>query len=272
MSVSHRRHDSEYDRFLPLFRQLANPATSSAEREETRRALLTAHLPLAEHIALRYRDRGQPLDDLRQVARMGLIQAVDRFDPERGDFVVFAVPTIMGEVRRYFRDFSWTISVPRGLKELNRKIAVAVSELNLANGAAPRPAQIAAYLGLPIEDVYQGLQAGMAYHPDSLDIPTPRDSGPEDGPAADFGSADAGYERVENRETLDEAMARLPSREAEIVRLRFFEELTQRQIAVRMGLSQVHVSRLLTQSLATLRTSFVDESSKPGTLVASNSV
>jgi RNA polymerase sigma-B factor len=261
-----RRRDNEYDHLLPLFRQLADPAMSSAQRTETREILLTGHLPLAEHIAQRYRDRGQPIDDLRQVARLGLIYAVDRFDPERGDFVAFAVPTIMGEVRRYFRDFTWTLSVPRGLKELNRKISTAVNELVLEHGTSPRPAQIAAYLGLPVEDVYQGLQAGMAYHPDSLDIPAQRDDG-SDSASAQFGLADARFEHVENRETLDEAMTRLPQREAEIIRLRFFEELTQSQIAQRMGISQVHVSRLLAQSLTILRTSFVDESSNPGTPV-----
>ena len=269
MSVSQRRHDSEYDHLLPLFRHLADPLVSGRDRDQTRQALLTGHLPLAEHIALRYCDRGQPLDDLRQVARMGLIYAVDRFDPARGDFVAFAVPTIMGEVRRYFRDFSWTIRVPRGLKELNRKIATAVSELSIANDAAPRPAQIAAHLGLPVENVYQGLRAGMAYHPDSLDIPSPRDDGPNAG-LAEFGRADHGFERVENRETLDDAMTRLPRREAEIVRLRFFDELTQGQIGLRMGLSQVHVSRLLARSLTTLRHSFFDEPSNSGTLVANN--
>lgn len=261
MPPTERRRDNEYDQFLPLFRRLADPATTDAERDELRQALLTGHLPLAEHIAQRYRDRGQPIDDLRQVARLGLIYAVDRFDPERGDFVAYAVPTIMGEVRRYFRDFTWTVSVPRRLKELNRKIASAVNELVLEHGTSPRPAQIAAHLGLPIEDVYQGLQAGMAYHPDSLDLPSPRDDG-SDSMQAQLGDFDNRFEHVENRETLDEAMARLPRREAEIIRLRFFEELTQSQIAQRMGISQVHVSRLLAQSLAILRTSFADDPAK----------
>ncbi|HEX4224116.1 MAG TPA: SigB/SigF/SigG family RNA polymerase sigma factor [Pseudonocardiaceae bacterium] len=258
MPVTQRRRDNEYDHFLPLFRRLADPAITDAEREELRETLLTGHLPLAEHIAQRYRDRGQPIDDLRQVARLGLIYAVDRFDAERGDFVAYAVPTIMGEVRRYFRDYTWTVAVPRRLKELNRKIATAVNELVLEHGTSPRPAQIAAHLGLPIEDVFQGLQAGMAYHPDSLDLPTQRDDG-SDSPAAQLGDFDNRFEHVENRETLDEAMARLPRREAEIIRLRFFEELTQSQIAQRMGISQVHVSRLLAQSLAILRSSFVED-------------
>ena len=165
MPITERKRDTEYDRFLPLFHKMADPAITEAERDQLREQLLTGHLPLAEHIALRYRDRGQPIDDLRQVARLGLIYAIDRFDPERGDFVVFAVPTIMGEVRRYFRDYAWGVAVPRRLKELNRKIATAVNELVAKHGVSPRPAQIAAHLGLPIEDVYQGLQVGMAYQP-----------------------------------------------------------------------------------------------------------
>ncbi len=260
MPVSERHHhDTEYDHLLPLFHRLADPATPDMEREQLREELLTGHLPLAEHIAQRYRDRGQPIDDLRQVARLGLIYAIDRFDPERGDFVAFAVPTIMGEVRRYFRDFAWTVSVPRRLKELNRTIAKAVNELVLETGKSPRPAQIAAHLGLSVEAVYEGLQAGMAYQPDSLDLPAPRedDSGRW---STGFGLMDARFEHVENRETLHEALSRLPEREAEIVRLRFFEELTQSQIAQRMGISQVHVSRLLAQSLAVLRSSFADDS------------
>lgn len=251
-----RQHDDEYERFLPLFRRLADPATPPVERDRVRQTLVTGHLPLAEHIAHRYRDRGQPIDDLRQVARVGLINAIDRFDPERGEFVVFAIPTIMGEVRRYFRDFAWTMSVPRTLKELNRKIAAAVTELVARHGTTPRPTQIAEYLELPVEEIYQGLQAGMAYQPDSLDLPEPRSA--DSAGSAQFGVLDSRFGDVENRETLGAAMTRLPPREADIVRLRFFEELTQRQIAQRMGISQVHVSRLLAHSLATLRKSFVE--------------
>jgi RNA polymerase sigma-B factor len=263
MPVTERKRDTEYDRFLPLFRAMADPATSDAEREQLRQELLTGHLPLAEHIAMRYRDRGQPIDDLRQVARLGLIYAIDRFDPDRGDFVVFAVPTIMGEVRRYFRDYAWGLAVPRRLKELNRKIATAVNELVAQHGVSPRPAQIAAHLGLPIEDVYQGLQVGMAYQPDSLDLPTPRDE--RSGQNEPVDEAEGDFDRVDNRETLRDALARLPEREAQIVRMRFFDELTQSQIAKQMGISQVHVSRLLARSLAALRSSFVDDREIPVT-------
>jgi RNA polymerase sigma-B factor len=262
MPLTERKRDTEYDRFLPLFHKMADPLITDAERDELREALLTGHLPLAEHIAQRYRDRGQPIDDLRQVARLGLIYAIDRFDPERGDFVVFAVPTIMGEVRRYFRDYAWGVAVPRRLKELNRKIATAVNELVAKHGVSPRPAQLAAHLGLPIEDVYQGLQVGMAYQPDSLDLPAPRDehSGQS---SAQPAAVDGNFDRVDNHETLREALGRLPEREAQIVRMRFFDELTQSQIAQQVGISQVHVSRLLARSLAVLRSSFVDDPEAP---------
>jgi RNA polymerase sigma-B factor len=174
---------------------------------------------------------------------------------------VYAVPTIMGEVRRYFRDYAWGVAVPRRLKELNRKIATAVNELVAKHGVSPRPAQIAAHLGLPIEDVYQGLQVGMAYQPDSLDLPAPRDEG--SGQSQQLAGPEGDFDRVDNRETLRDALARLPEREAQIVRMRFFDELTQSQIAKQIGISQVHVSRLLARSLAALRSSFVDDREIP---------
>lgn len=253
------RHDTDYHEFLPLFRQLADDTLSRPAREKLRDRIVESHLALAEHIAQKYQHRGQAFDDLTQVARMGLIGAVDRFDPERGtDFVSFAVPTIMGEVRRYFRDSTWMISVPRRLKELNRTISRTVATLTSELGHAPRPQQIAARLNISLEAVYEGLQAGMAYQAGSLDSAVSRGDGegPEPG---QFGVADPGLDRVENRETLHSALAGLPARENEIVRMRFVEELTQRQIADRLGISQVHVSRLLSSTVARLRESFVPQ-------------
>ncbi|HJP72677.1 MAG TPA: SigB/SigF/SigG family RNA polymerase sigma factor [Pseudonocardiaceae bacterium] len=253
------RHDTDYAEFHPLFQQLNDESSSAADRRRLRRELLEGHLPLAEHIALKYRHRGQPIEDLRQVALVGLIAAVDRFDPDRGsDFVSYAVPTIMGEIRRYFRDATWMVAVPRRLKELNRSVAKAANELANELGQAPRPKQIAARLGISLEAVYEGLQAGMAYQADSLDVPSRPDA--EETGAREPGDLDPGLGVVENRETLHSALAELPERETEIVRMRFFEELTQRQIAERLGISQVHVSRLLRACVAQLREAFlVDE-------------
>ncbi|HEY4021501.1 MAG TPA: SigB/SigF/SigG family RNA polymerase sigma factor [Pseudonocardiaceae bacterium] len=259
MPATQKPRDTDYHHLLPLFRRLADGSLSEQERRRVRKEIVEGHLPLAEHIAQKYQNRGQPMEDLRQVARMGLVGAVDRFDPDHGsDFVAFAVPTIMGEVRRYFRDATWMVSVPRPLKELNQSISRAVSALAMESGRSPRPQQIAARLGISLEAVYEGLQAGMAYHADSLDTLTPHSE--EDGcRPVELGAADPGLDLVENRQTLRSALAALPERDVEIVRMRFFEELTQSEIAARIGISQVHVSRLLASAVARLRTAFLPE-------------
>ncbi|HEX4224921.1 MAG TPA: SigB/SigF/SigG family RNA polymerase sigma factor [Pseudonocardiaceae bacterium] len=255
MPVTRDRHDTEYEHLLPLFRRLADRSLSEDARRRIREEAVWGHLPLADHIAQKYQSRGQSIEDLRQVARMGLIGAVDRFDPDRGsDFLAFAVPTIMGEVRRYFRDATWMVCVPRRLKELNRSIAKAVAELTVESDQSPRPQQIAARLGISTEAVYEGLQVGMAYNADSLDTPSTKD---DDHHADRLGASDPGLERIDDRQALRSALAELPEREAAIVRMRFFGELTQSQIAERIGISQVHVSRLLTRAVAQLRTAFV---------------
>ncbi|HEY2700747.1 MAG TPA: SigB/SigF/SigG family RNA polymerase sigma factor [Pseudonocardiaceae bacterium] len=252
------RHETGYRDLLPLFQQLADPALSEAERHRLRDEIVDGHLPLAEHIAWKYRERGQSVEDLRQVALVGLLGAVDRFDPDRGtDFVAFAVPTIMGEIRRYFRDSTWIVSVPRPLKELNRSISRAVAALNVELGQSPRPKQIAERLGISLEAVYEGLQVGHAYYADSLDSHTSRED--DDRESGRLGVVEPGLAQVENRETLHSALARLPERDSELVRMRFFEELTQSQIAARLGISQVHVSRLLARTVSRLRESFVTD-------------
>ncbi|HEY4457058.1 MAG TPA: SigB/SigF/SigG family RNA polymerase sigma factor [Pseudonocardiaceae bacterium] len=257
MAPQQRAHETGYDHLLPLFRRLADPSLSEHDRRRLRDDIVAGHLPLAEHIAQKYRHRGQSMEDLRQVARLGLIGAVDRFNPDRGtDFVAFAVPTIMGEVRRYFRDSTWMVQVPRPMKELTRSISNAVAALTAETGNAPRPKQIAARLGISLEAVYEGLQASMAYQTSSLDIPAVR---PGDDPRerGQLGVVDPGLDLVENRQTLRLALAGLPRRQAEIVHLRFFEEMTQDDIAARIGISQVHVSRLLAGAVAQLRSAFI---------------
>jgi RNA polymerase sigma-B factor len=243
-----------YQDLAPLFQELVDETTTDVRRRNVRSRLITGHLPLAEHIARRYRGRGQSEDDLTQVATVGLINAVDRFDPTRGtDFLAFAVPTITGEVRRYFRDATWAVRVPRRLKELSDSLTTATEKLRQELGRSPRPSELAAKLDLSVEEVYEGLEAGYAYRSESLDDGDSTDDqspGPRGG---HIGFVDHGLITVEDREVLAPVLARLPQREAAIIVLRFFGNMTQTQIAERVGLSQMHVSRLLAASLRAIR-------------------
>ena len=165
---------TDYDRMTPLFREFADETVPAARRAELRNRIITEFLPVAEHIAGKYRNRTQPVEDLVQVARIGLINAVDRFDPERGcDFLSFAVPTITGEVRRYFRDATWALRVPRRLKEVHAAISRCTEQLTRELGRSPRPSDIADKLNLPLEEIYDGLQAGDAYTTMSFDAASP---------------------------------------------------------------------------------------------------
>jgi RNA polymerase sigma-B factor len=243
----------EYAELRPLFDRLRDPALGEDERAVLRERLITGFSAVAEHIALRFRDRGQRGEDLAQVAMVGLIGAVDRFDPAHSsDFLSFAVPTITGEIRRYFRDATWPVHVPRRLKERSSRINSAVAELSTRLGRSPRPKEIAAELGMDIEDVYQGLQAGYAYRTGSLDMPEDENGSPA-GLDRHVAATDERIGLVEDRDVLAKALAVLPEREASIVLMRFGENLTQSQIAQRVGLSQMHVSRLLAASLAKMR-------------------
>jgi RNA polymerase sigma-B factor len=255
MVVSYR-HPDDYDRLTPLFDRLADPATPEAGKRQARAALVTGHLPVAEHIARKFARRGEPADDLEQVARVGLIQAVDRFDPARGHhFLAFAVPTIMGEIRRYFRDRCWPLTVPRSLQERHAAITAAANELAQECGHAPRPRDIAERLGMTLDEVYDGLQAGMAYQCDPL--PGPAADG--DRPAADpLAVLDQRLTLVEDRQALSTALTVLSERDLTVVLLRFYGNLSQTQIAQRVGLSQMQVSRILAASLARLREELVD--------------
>jgi RNA polymerase sigma-B factor len=245
---------NHYDDLAPLFRQLADRGLPESARASLRDRLVAGHLPIAEHIARRFRNRGQPEEDLRQVAAVGLIQAVDRFDPERGsDFLSFAVPTITGEVRRYFRDATWSVGMPRRLKELHSAIATATAQLSQELGRAPRPSELADALDRPVEQIQEGLAVANAYHSDSLDDLVSSADGVTASLGDLLGGPDEELDNVENRQTLFPALAKLGERELAIVVLRFFGNLTQTQIADRIGLSQMHVSRLLAASIAQLR-------------------
>jgi RNA polymerase sigma-B factor len=243
----------DYDHLAPLFAELAATPATDPRRERLRDELVTEHLPVAKHIARRFGHRGEPHDDLVQVATVGLINAVDRFDPERGsDFLSFAVPTIMGEVRKYFRDSSWSVRMPRRLKELHLAINAGSSRLSQNLGRAPTPSELAAHLGLSREEVHEGLAAGNAYHSASLDdLLLAEDSSNSLGNT--LGSEDPELEVVEQREALHPLLEQLPERERKIVVMRFFGNMTQTQIAEQVGISQMHVSRLLAQTLDRLR-------------------
>lgn len=238
-----------------MFRALAELPDGSVQFTRQRERIVERCLPLADHIARRFDGRGEPRDDLVQVARVGLVNAVIRFDVTAGsDFVSFAVPTIMGEVRRHFRDNSWSVKVPRRLKELHLRLGAATADLSQRLGRAPTPSELAAELEMDRDEVVEGLVAGSSYNTLSIDSGGGT-GGAEEAPAiADtLGDLDAGLDQIENREALRPLLAALPERERTVLLLRFFESLTQTQIAERVGISQMHVSRLLTKSLTRLR-------------------
>jgi RNA polymerase sigma-B factor len=254
-----RSCDGPYDHLAPVFEELTGLDENDPRRAELRDLLVTEHLPLARNIARRFSGRGEPHEDLVQVAMVGLINSVDRFDPARGtDFLSFAVPTIMGEVRRHFRDASWALRVPRRLKEMRQSISAAVGLLSQRLGRAPTPSEIASHLGLPKEEVYEGLQASNAYRSASLDeLLLDDDNTVSLGDT--IGEDDARIEGVDDRESLAPLLQELPERERRILVLRFFRNMTQTQIADRLGISQMHVSRLLGRTLATLREGLIKE-------------
>jgi RNA polymerase sigma-B factor len=236
-----------------MFRTLQELEDGSAAFTRQRDSIVERCLPLADHIARRFDGRGEPRDDLVQVARVGLVNAVIRFDVDAGsDFVSFAVPTIMGEVRRHFRDNSWSVKVPRRLKELHLRLGAATAELSQRLGRAPTPSELAAELEMDREEIVEGLVAGSSYNTLSIDG---AGGGTEEAPAiADtLGDVDLNLDQIENRESLRPLLASLPERERQVLLLRFFESMTQTQIAERVGISQMHVSRLLAKSLARLR-------------------
>ena len=242
-----------------MFAQLAALADDDPHRARLRDDLVEAHLPLVAYLARRFRNRGEPLDDLVQVATIGLIKSVDRFDLERGvEFSTYATPTIVGEIKRHFRDKGWAIRVPRRLQELKLALTKATSELSQKNGRSPTVAELALHLELSEEEVLEGLESANAYSAVSLDAP---DGGDDDSPAVadSLGMIDDALEGVEYRESLKPLLEKLPAREKTILMLRFFGGLTQSQIALQLGISQMHVSRLLARTLAQLRVGLLTE-------------
>lgn len=220
-----------------------------------REALVRRFLPLTRSLARRYGRSSEPFEDLLQVASLGLLKAIDRYDVERGHpFPSFAVPTILGEMRRYFRDSGWAIHVPRGAQERALKVRDAQERLANERGHAPTVSQLAEYLELDTEHVIDALQAIQAYETLSLDAPRPGSDGDVTSYGDSIGHDDERYELVELDATVSSVMQHIPLREREILRMRFAEDLTQTEIAERVGISQMQVSRLLRRSLDQLRT------------------
>lgn len=252
--TEHQRHHDPRDRSAAkaLFVELRKLPDSSAEYADLRNRLVRMHLPLVEHLARRFRNRGEPLDDLTQVATIGLIKSVDRFDPERGvEFSTYATPTVVGEIKRHFRDKGWAVRVPRRLQELRLSLTTATAELSQLHGRSPTVHELAEKLGISEEEVLEGLESANAYSTLSLDVPDTDDESPA--VADTLGAEDEALEGVEYRESLKPLLEDLPPREKRILLLRFFANMTQSQIAQEVGISQMHVSRLLARTLAQLR-------------------
>jgi RNA polymerase sigma-B factor len=246
------RSDEQDRQGLESIAALAACPVGDPSRRELRDLAIEAWLPLAGRLASRYAGRGESLDDLVQVATVGLIKAVDRYEVDRGEgFLGYAIPTILGEIRRHFRDRGWTIRVPRRLQEMRMAINEANTTLMHSLGHAPTVAEVAAHLQVSEEDVLEGLEGAAAYRATSLSTPTGAEGAPELGDM--LGSDDHGYALAELHLALEPALARLTERERRIVAMRFYGNQTQTQIAVQLGVSQMQVSRLLTAALRKLR-------------------
>ena len=243
---------------LERFQSLRSLAAD--ERRAESEAIVNEHAWLAERCARRFGRRGEPTDDLLQVASIGLIKAVERFDASHGvPFAAFATPTILGELRRYFRDSTWSLKVPRRAKDLHVRIPAATERLSQSLGRSPTPDELAAELDETVEHVLEGLEAGSSYRTISLDRPAPGASGP----GMDVAAEDDDLLRNQQRLELARLLERLGERERRIVYLRFFEDLTQSEIAEIVGTSQVHVSRLLRGALRQMSRSATGDSLNP---------
>ena len=218
-----------------------------------RERLVQRHLPLVRSLSRRYAGRGEPLEDIEQVGAIGLLKAIDRFEPEREvSLATYATPTVLGEIKRHFRDKGWAIRVPRALQELNAKMSSTIDWLTSRLGHSPSAGEIAAALDTTPEEVLEALEVGSAYTTLSLSPSPGGDEGGSD-PLDAIGEEDLGFKRSEDRVSLAPALGSLPPREREILRMRFEEGLPQTQIAEQVGLSQMHVSRLIRKSLAVMR-------------------
>lgn len=252
MPVSERHPQLPKSEVRRLFRRLQDSGDP-----ETRSKLIECHLGLVEYLARRFAGRGEPLDDLIQVATIGLVKAVDRFDPERQvEFSTYATPTIVGELKRHFRDKGWAVRVPRRLQELNLRLGSVISQLSQDIQRSPTVAEIAAAADATEDEVLEALDSAHAYSLISLDAGTT-----EEGLSyhEQIGDEDEGLSALEERLSVAPLVRELTPRERRMLYLRFFKGMTQSEIAQELGISQMHVSRLLAKTLATLRSSLQDE-------------
>lgn len=234
-----------------MLRQL--PPDSAAYARQLERIVLRC-CPLADRVARHFDRRGENLEDLMQVARVGLLQAVNRFDPARGSrFVAFALPTMMGELRRYFRDYGWKVHVPRRIRDRQHDIACATAYLTNDLRRAPSIEELAEELEIDRDQVVESIVAAKAYQPQSLDVNVVDDDSRAQALGDSLGEMDAGFDRVTDRESVRSLLAALPRREQKVLYLRYFGAMTQRQIADSIGVSQMHVSRILDRTLRDLR-------------------
>jgi RNA polymerase sigma-B factor len=256
---------------VPRFRSPRRQPCDRARARETERQLLVAYhrdgdlaareelaerfMPLARDLALRYTYTDEPFEDLLQVASLGLIKAIDRFEPSRGTkFTSYAAPTILGELKRHFRDKGWALHVPRDLQERTLAVSRETEALSKELGRSPKVREVADALGCAVEDVLEAQEAAASYEAASLDAPTSRDDGEAASLVELMGEEDPSYELVESREAIVSTWRALPDVERKVLELRFMHDLTQREIGERIGYSQMHVSRLLRRALNRLET------------------
>jgi RNA polymerase sigma-B factor len=244
------------DRTHQLFAELPTLDPSSARYRDIRDELVTAHLPLVRYLARRFAGRGESADDLMQIGTVGLLQAIDRFEPDRGlEFSTFATPNIAGEIKRHFRDRGWMVRVPRRLQELQGELAAGISDLSQRLGRSPTVPEIAEHLGLTEEEVIDGTESARAYSAVPIDVPSTTTGMTV---ADTLIESDSALDHVELRHALRPVLAELAERERQALTLRFVDNKTQSEIAEVLGISQVHVSRLLAKTLAELRDKLPD--------------
>jgi RNA polymerase sigma-B factor len=244
MSLSPREREELREMFVEYRR---------TNERRLRNELIEAHRSLASHLARRFTNRGEPFDDLLQVAYLGMLKAVERFDPERGlEFSTFATATVEGELKRHFRDKTWSVRVPRRPQELHLRLGNAINDLSQRLHRPPQISELAAELGVREDAVLEAMEVGGAYRSTSLDA-RPADNGDAMTLESRLGTADLGFDLAEHRVVLERLLEELPERERMIIRLRFFEDMTQTEIADEVGISQMHVSRLLSRTLMQLR-------------------